>query len=70
MVHLCCSMSVLGFPRVQTVKNLPAVQETWVQSLDQKDALEREMATHSSILVYQLEVGLAQTKVTKVGCTD
>ena len=37
----------------QWVKNLPAVQETQktqVQSLDQKDPLEEEMATHSSIL--------------------
>ena len=34
----------------QTVKNLPAVQETQVQSLDQEDPLEKEMATHSSIL--------------------
>ena len=30
------------------VKNLPAVQETWVQSLGQEDLLEKEMATHSS----------------------
>ena len=34
----------------QTVKNLPAVQETWVQSLGWEDPLEKEMATHSSIL--------------------
>ena len=34
----------------QTVKNLPAVQETWVQSLSWEDPLEKEMATHSSIL--------------------
>ena len=33
----------------QTVKNLPTVQETQVQSLDQEDLLEKEMATHSSI---------------------
>ena len=32
----------------QMVKNLPAMQETWVQSLGQKDPLEKEMATHSS----------------------
>ena len=32
------------------VKNLPAVQETQVQSLSREDALEKEMATHSSIL--------------------
>ena len=34
----------------QTVKNLPAVQETWVWSLGQEDPLEKEIATHSSIL--------------------
>ena len=34
----------------QTVKNLPAVQETWVQSLGQEDPLEKGIATHSSIL--------------------
>ena len=32
------------------VKNLPVMQETWVQSLGQKDPLEKGMATHSSIL--------------------
>ena len=32
------------------VKNLPAVQETWVQSLGQENPLEKETATHSSIL--------------------
>ena len=32
------------------VKTLPAAQETWVQSLGQEDPLEKEMATHSSIL--------------------
>ena len=34
----------------QTVKNLPALQETRVQSLGREDSLEKEMATHSSIL--------------------
>ena len=34
----------------QTVKNLPAMQETWVQSLGWKDPLEEGTATHSSIL--------------------
>ena len=32
------------------VRNLPAMQETWVQSLGWEDPLEKEMATHSSIL--------------------
>ena len=34
----------------QMVKNLPAMQETWVQSLGLEDPLENEMATHSNIL--------------------
>ena len=38
----------------QTVKNLPAMQETQVQSLGQEDALEKGMATHSSILVLRI----------------
>ena len=38
----------------QTVKNLPAMQETWVQSLDWKDPLEEGMATHSSILAWRM----------------
>ena len=36
------------------VKNLPAVWETQVRSLGQKDPLEKEMATHSSILVWKI----------------
>ena len=36
------------------VKSLPAVQETWVRSLDRKDPLEKEMATHSSIFVWKI----------------
>ena len=38
----------------QLVKNLPAMQETWVQSLGQEDPLEKEMATHSSILACEI----------------
>ena len=34
----------------QVVKNLPAMQETWIRSLGWEDPLEEEMATHSSIL--------------------
>ena len=38
-------------PMAQQVKNLPAMQEeTWVQSLGQEDPLEKDMATHSSLL--------------------
>ena len=38
----------------QTVKNLSAMQETQVQSLDQEDSLEKGMATHSSILAWEM----------------
>ena len=38
----------------QTVKSLPAVWETQVQSLGQEDPLEKEMATHSSILAWRI----------------
>ena len=37
----------------QKVKNLPAMQETWVRSLGQKDGLEKGMATRSSILAWR-----------------
>ena len=40
----------MGFPFGSAVKNLPAMQETWVPSLVGEDPLEKEMATHSSIL--------------------
>ena len=38
----------------QSVKNLPAMQETQVQFLSQEDPLEKEMATHSSILAWRI----------------
>ena len=47
----------MGFPSGSVVKNLPAVQEPqemWVRSLDLEDPLEKEMATHSSILAWKI----------------
>ena len=38
----------------QTVKHLPTMQEIWVQSLGREDLLEKEMATHSSILAWKI----------------
>ena len=38
----------------QTVKNLPAMEEAWVRSLGWKDPLEKELATHSSILAWRI----------------
>ena len=42
------------FPVAQTVKNLPAMQETRVGSVGREDPLEKEMATHSSILAWRI----------------
>ena len=38
----------------QMVESLPAVQATWVQSVGQEDPLEKEMATHSSMLAWKI----------------
>ena len=38
----------------QTVKNLPAMQQTWVQSLGQEDPLEKEVASHSCVLAWRI----------------
>ena len=56
----------------QTVKNLPAMQETWVQSLGQEDPLEKGMASHSSILACRIPwteepVGLQPMGLQRVG---
>ena len=42
----------MGFPGGSAVRNLPAMQETQVQSLGQEDPLEKGTATHSSILAW------------------
>ena len=44
----------MGFPGSALVKNLPAMQETWVHSLTWEDPLEKGMATHSSILAWEV----------------
>ena len=41
----------------QTVKNLPAMQETWVQFLGWEDPLEEGMAIHSNILAWRIPMG-------------
>ena len=45
---------VNSFPGGSEVKNLVAMQETWVQSLGQEDPLEKRMATYSSILAWRI----------------
>ena len=51
------------------VKSLPAMWETWVRSLGQEDPLEKEMATHSSILAWEItwteEPGRLQSMVSQ-----
>ena len=56
--HICMYMYTLCIHRaslvVQMIKNLPAVQETWVRSLGWEDPLGKGMATHSSILTWRI----------------
>ena len=59
----------------QMLKYLPAVQETWVQSLGQEDPLEKEMAIHSSTLAWKIPWteepgGLQSTGSQRVGQTE
>ena len=42
------------FPGGSAVKNLPAMQETWVRSLGREDPLEEEMESHSSVLAWRI----------------
>ena len=65
MIFFKCELKIpikIGFVTVyqvtslvaQMVKRLPTMWETWVQSLGQEDLLEKEMATHSSILAWKI----------------
>ena len=50
----CISQNRLTSTVAQSAKNLPAVLETWVRFLGWEDLLEKEMATHSSILAWRV----------------
>ena len=52
--YLLSDRNTQGFPGAHVVKNLPAMQETRVRFLGGEDALEKEMATHSSILAWRI----------------
>ena len=53
--HLYSSKQIFRASLVaQVVKRLPTMRETWVQSLGREDPLEKEMATHSSILAWRI----------------
>ena len=54
MVALFLSIFIELWLVAQMVKHLPTVRETWVQSLGQEDTLEKEMATHSGILAWEI----------------
>ena len=54
----------------QTVKNLPAMQETWVQSLGWEDPLEEGMATHSSILAWRISMDSRAWQATGHGVAE
>ena len=47
-------MVFMGFPSGSVIKNLSAKQETWVWSLSLEDPLEKKVATHSSILAWEM----------------
>ena len=51
----------------QLVKNLPAMQETWVRFLGQEDPLEKEMATHSTILAWRIPMDRGNCQATVHG---
>ena len=44
----------MSIPGGSAVKNLPTMQETWVQSLGQEGLLEKEMVIHSSVLAWEI----------------
>ena len=52
-LHVNSIMSLIRSLIAQSIKNLPAIQETCVRSLGWEDTLEKEMATHSSILAWR-----------------
>ena len=54
----------------QMVRNLPAMQETWVQSLGWEDPLEKGMATHSNVLVWRTPWTEKPGKLQFVGCKE
>ena len=53
-VCVCVCMHIWASLVAHTVKNLPGMQETWVQSLGWEDPLEKGLATHSSILAWKI----------------
>ena len=70
--YLSNSGFLVGFRGGSEVKNLPAMQETWVRSLGREDPLEKGVATHSGILAWKIPWteepgGLQSTGLQRVG---
>ena len=71
--HLCgtaIGVDFKAFLVAQMVKNLPAMQETWVWSLGQEDPLEKGMATHSSILAQRIHEQRSLVGYSPWGCKE
>ena len=62
--YICCRLCLASLV-AQTVKNLPAMQETWVRTLGWEDPLEKGMATHSSILAWRSPIDRGAWKATQ-----
>ena len=65
-MHQCTYTSLVA----QTVKNLPATWETWLQSLGWEDPLEESMATHSNILAWRIPMDRGAWRATVPGITE
>ena len=55
---------------VQRLKHLPAMRETWVRSLGWEDPLEKDMATHSSILAWRIPWTEEPGGLQSMGCEE
>ena len=67
LCHICMSWASLV---AQMVKHLPAMQETRVESLGWEDSLEKEMATHSSILSWRIPWAEEPGKLQSMGSQE
>ena len=65
-----CSENGVTILVAQTVKNPPAVQETWVQPLGGEDPLEESMAIHSSILAWRIPMNRGAWQATVHGVAE
>ena len=63
-------MSIISSLVAQIIKNLPAMQETWVQSLGQEDPLAKGVATHSSILAWRIPTDRRAWRAAVHGVTE